>query len=154
MNTLCLDSKSIALLPLHGVSRRQVVLGTVVAAAVAPLAGCGGAALFAPFFTFNFDGTVDGQAVSISFQPDDASVNQSSGRFRATSNMTVNNLLPEFRFFGDFNGRNMTLTLIGALAPLATNYDGVFTDDNTVALTPTQPIALGRSAFVVRRRTA
>ena len=153
MNTLCLDSKSIALLPLHGVSRRQVVLGTVVAAAVAPLAGCGGAALFAPFLTFLFDGTVDGQAVIISFQPDAASVGQSSGRFARTSNMNVDTL-PEFKFFGTFDGRNMKLEVEGASAPLAARYDGVFTDDNTVALTPTQPIAPGRSAFVVRRRTA
>ena len=151
MNTLCFDSKSMAPLPLQGVSRRHVVLGTVVAAAVAPLAACGGAALFAPFFTFNFVGTVDGQTVSMSFQPDAASAGQSSGRFAATSNMNVSNLLLPVNFSGPFDGRNMTLNLVGALAPLATLYEGVFTDDNTVALTTTQT---DRRSFVVRRSTS
>lgn len=149
MKTRFLDSTLMAPQPAAGVSRRQVVLGAVVSAAVTPLAACGGAALFAPFFTFLFDGTVDGQTVSISFQPDAASVGQSSGRFAATSNMTVNNL-QEFKFSGNFNGRDMTLDLVAALAPLAARYDGVFTDDNTVSLTTNQP---GRSSFVARRRT-
>ena len=150
MNTTCLDSHPLTHPPTNGMSRRHVVFGAT-AAAVASLAACGGAALFAPFFTFNFVGTVDGQTVSISFQPDDASVNQSSGRFRATSNMNVSNLLLPVNFSGPFDGRNMTLTLIDALAPLATTYDGVFTDDNTVALTTTQT---DRRSFVVRRSTS
>ena len=112
--------------------------------------GCGGAALFAPFFTFNFVGTVDGQEVSISFQPDAASLNQSSGRFAATSNMNVTNL-PQVNFSGTFDGRNMTLNLVAALAPLATRYDGVFTDDDTVAFTTKD---VDRRPFVVRRRKA
>ena len=148
MNTICLDSHSLAHPPSDGMSRRHVVFGAT-AAAVASLAGCGGAALFAPFFTFNFVGTVDGQEVSISFQPDAASLNQSSGRFAATSNMNVTNL-PQVNFSGTFDGRNMTLNLVAALAPLATRYDGVFTDDDTVALTPQEA---GRRSFVVRRRT-
>ena len=149
MNTTCLDSHPLTHPPTDGMSRRHVVFGAT-AAAVASLAGCGGAASFAPFFTFNFVGTVDGQEVSISFQPDDASAGQSSGRFAATSNMNVTNLPRQVNFFGTFDGRTMTLTLIAALAPLATNYDGVFTDDNTVALTTTQA---DRRSFVVRRRT-
>lgn len=149
MNTTCPDSHPLTHPPTNGTSRRHVVFGAT-AAAVASLAACGGAALFAPFFTFNFVGTVDGQDVSISFQPDAASAGQSSGRFAATSNMNVTNL-PEIKFSGPFDGRNMTLTLIAALAPLATNYEGVFTDDNTVALTTTQA---DRSSFVVRRLTA
>jgi hypothetical protein len=148
MKTLFLDSTLMAPQPAAGVSRRQAVLGAVVAAAVAPLAGCGGAALFAPFFTFLFDGTVDGQAVSISFQPDAASAGQPRGRFAASSNMTVNNL-QEFKFSGTFDGRDMKLDLVAALAPLAARYDGVFTDDNTVSLTTSEP---GRSSFVARRR--
>lgn len=149
MNTTCLDSHPLTHPPTNGMSRRHVVFGAT-AAAVASLAACGGAALFAPFFVRNFEGTVDGQEVSISFQPDAASVNQSSGRFLATSNMNVRNL-PQVNFSGPFDGRNMTLNLVGALAPLATLYEGVFTDDNTVALTTTQT---DRRSFVVRRSTS
>ena len=148
MNITCLDSHPLTHPPTDGMSRRHVVFGAT-AAAVASLAGCGGAALFAPFFTFNFVGTVDGQEVSISFQPDAASVNQSSGRFAATSNMNVNNQ-PQVNFFGTFDGRTMTLDAGAALAPLARFYDGAFTDDDTVALTTQQA---DRRSFVVRRRT-
>ena len=109
-----------------------------------------GGALFAPLFTFNFVGTVDGREVSISFQPDAASVNQPSGRFAASSNMSVNNV-DEFKFSGTFDGRNMKLDLAAALAPLATRYDGVFTDDDTVAFTTND---VDRRGFVVRRRKA
>ena len=149
MSTTFLDSHGSTNPPFDGMSRRRVVLGAT-AAAVASLAGCGGAALFAPLFAFLFDGTVDGQAVRISFQPDAASAGQSSGRFAASSNMTVNNL-DEFKFSGTFDGRNMTLDVIGALAPLATRYDGVFTDDDTVAFTTKD---VDRRPFVVRRRKA
>ena len=135
--------------PVNGMSRRYLVFGAT-AAAVASLAGCGGAALFAPLFSFNFVGTVDGQEVRISFQPDAASVGQSSGRFAASSNVTVNNL-DEFKFSGTFDGRNMTLDVVAALAPLATRYDGVLTDDDTVAFTTTD---VDRRGFVVRRRKA
>ena len=130
-------------------SRRRIVMGGL-AATLAAVGGCGGAALFAPFFTFLFDGTVDGLPVTISFQPDAASVGQSSGRFAATSNMTVNNL-DEFKFSGTFEGRNMKLNVIAASAPLATGYDGVFTDDDTVAFTTTD---VDRRGFVARRRKA
>ena len=149
MNTTCLDSHPLTHPPTNGMSRRHVVFGAT-AAAVASLAACGGAALFAPFFTFNFDGTVDGQAVSISFQPDAASDRQSSGRFARTSNINVTNLPLPVIFSGRFDGRTMTLDLDDALAPLAPKYDGVFTDDNTVALTTT---GFDRRSFVVRRRT-
>ena len=64
--------------------------------------------------------------------------------------MNVNNL-GEFKFSGTFDGRNMTLDVIGALAPLATRYDGVFTDDDTVAFTTKD---VDRRPFVVRRRKA
>ena len=148
MNITCLDSHPMTHPPTDGMSRRHVVFGAT-AAAVASLAACGGAALFAPFFTFNFVGTVDGQEVSISFQPDAASVGQSSGRFAATSNMNVTNL-PQVNFSGTFDGRNMRLTLVAALAPLATRYDGAFTDDDTVAFTTND---VDRRGFVVRRRT-
>ena len=148
MNTTCLDSHPLTHPPADGMSRRHVVFGAT-AAAVASLAACGGAALFAPFFTFNFVGTVDGQEVSISFQPDAASVNQSSGRFDQLSNMNVTNL-PRVNFSGTFDGRTMTLDLVAASAPLARFYDGVFTDDDTVALTTQQA---DRRSFVVRRRT-
>lgn len=131
----------------HFVSRRQLVMGGL-GATLATLGGCGGAALFAPFFTFLFDGTVDGLPVAVSFQPDAASVGQSSGRFAASSNMTVNNL-DEFKFSGTFEERNMKLDVIAALAPLATRYNGAFTDDNTVAFTTNE---VDRRAFVVRRR--
>ena len=130
----------------HAVSRRRLLMGGLVAA-VASLAGCGGAALFAPFFTFLFEGVVDGLTVSISFNPEPASVDQPSGRFAPSSNITVNG--ETFTFAGTFDRRDMELAVVNAKAPLASTYTGLFTDDDTVVLTTKEA---GRSSITERRK--
>lgn len=130
----------------HALSRRRIVMGGLTAA-VASLAGCGGAALFAPFFTFLFVGVVDGLTISMSFNPEPASVDQPSGRFAPSSNITVNGVT--FTFAGTFDRRDMVLAVVNATAPLASAYTGLFTDDDTVVLTTTEA---GRSSITVRRQ--
>ena len=137
MNPVHFDSPQPAFDVSCGVSRRKVVLGSfavaVTAASTLPLSGCGGAALFAPFFTFTFGGVVDRQIVSVAFFPDAKSVNQPSGRFDS-SNISVSNV--PFNFSGTFDGRDMQLTVVGATVPLGNAYSGHFIEDDTIVLTP------------------
>ena len=130
---------------LRGISRRHVVLGGAAAALAVPLVGCGGAALFAPFFVFAFVGVVDRKIVSVSFSPPFS--DQSSGRFDLGSFINVRdpkngNFSVNSNFDGSFNGRDMQLALTTPLAPLAATYSGLFIEDETITLTPTDPARL------------
>ena len=127
---------------LRGISRRQVVLGSAAAALALPLVGCGGAALFAPFFVFTFVGVVDRKIVSVSFSPPNR--DQSTGVIDLQSFISVrdpknNNFFVSSNFDGSFNGRDLAITLVTPLAPLAPKYGGVFVEDGTIVLTPTVP---------------
>lgn len=139
MNPVHFDSRLPAFDVSFGVSRRKVVLGSfavaVAATSTLPLGGCGGAALFAPFFTFTFGGVVDRQIVSVAFFPDANSVNQPSGRFDS-SNIFVSGFPNPFKFSGTFDGRDMQFTVVGATAPLGNTYGGHFIEDDTIVLTP------------------
>ena len=135
MNPVHFDSRLPAFDVSCTFSRRQVVLGGVAATLVAPLGGCGGAALFAPFFTFTFGGVVDRQIVSVAFFPDANSVNQPSGRFDS-SNIFVSGFQNPFKFSGTFDGRDLQFAVVGATAPLGDTYRGHFIEDDTIVLTP------------------
>lgn len=135
MNITRVDSRPLASPSSDGISRRRVVLGAV-AAAVVPLAGCGGAALFAPFFTFQFGGVVEGKLIGVSFFPTPASVGQGRGVF-GTSNISVNGATSNFD--GSFDGREMQLIVANPAPPLAATYSGHFIEDDTIVLTPGDP---------------
>lgn len=141
MNSIRFDARPMLQLEaLRGISRRHVVLGGAAAALAVPLVGCGGAALFAPFFTFAFVGVVDRKIVSMNFSPQ--TTDQSSGRFDLGSSINVSDpksiVLSITSFFdGSFNGRDMLIALATPLAPLAPKYSGVFVEDGTLVLTPT-----------------
>ncbi len=134
----------------HALQRRQVVLAGLAMAAGLPLAGCGGGAavLFAPFFEFGFEGVIDRRLVTMSFSPQTR--DQTSGNFDANSIINVSGP-PNFvssTFSGSFNGRDMQLTLATPEAPLVVSYNGRFTFDDTILLTPRLG---GASAFTVCR---
>jgi hypothetical protein len=117
-----------------GVVRRHLVLGGLGAAIGLPLAGCGGGAeLFVPFFVFTFDGTLNGQVVSLFLNPDAASSCTENGRFESASG-SLNGV--RFDLAGTFSGRSLSLSFTNPPAGLATAYSGRFIDDATVALTP------------------
>lgn len=126
----------------------------LLAPLVAPLAGCGGAAVaFAPFFPFTFQGVVDRRVVAVTFSPDDASNGKTSGRFE-TVNCFINvrdaaGASAGSNFSGSFDGRALEITLVTPPAPLAAVYDGEFVEDDTVLLTPRG----GGAAITVRRNT-
>jgi hypothetical protein len=137
------------------ISRRRVVLGGLGAMLV-PLYGCGGgageAALFAPFFVFAFEGVVDRRLVDVSFAPDSTS-GTTSGRFdpaNSVINMSDANGGNFFSssFSGSFQERSMHIVLQTAQAPLVSEYDGVFTAQDTIVLTPSG--AAGASITVRR----
>ena len=143
---------------LSGFTRRKVVLSGASIATLAagfPLAGCGGGAVvaalapgglasFAPFFFFTHLGVVERKIVSVSFFPDQASTGTTSGNF-ATSNISVDN--NTYNFTGTFKERELDITVVQPLAPLANRYTGLFTDDETIVMTPVGP---GRLPFTLR----
>ena len=127
-----------------GVTRRHLVLGSAAAVLAVPLTGCGGAALFAPFFAFTFVGVVDRKIVSMSFSPPNR--DQSTGRIDLQSFITASDpkngaFFVSSNFDGSFNGRDLQIALAIPLAiplaPLAPRYSGVFVEDGTIVLTPT-----------------
>ena len=142
MNITRVDSRPLASPYCDGISRRHVVLGGAAAALAVPLAGCGGAALFAPFFVFSFVGVIDRKIVSVSFSPPNR--DQSTGVIDRQSSISVRdpkNIVPTVssNFDGSFNGRDLLIALVTPLAPLAPNYSGVFVEDGIIVLTPTVP---------------
>ncbi len=136
----------------QALSRRQFMLGNVVAAMAVPLAGCaGGAELFVPFFVFTFNGTTGGQSVSFFLDPEPASVCKENGRFQF-SRVTVSDGVTSTQYdvAGTFSGRDLSLTITNPPALLATAYDGHFIDDATITLTRSG----GGSPFNVTRTGA
>ena len=145
-----------ALTKLSGFTRRKVILSgasMVTLAAGIPLAGCGGGALvgalapgglasFAPFFLFGYSGVLDRKIVRVAFLPQ--TTDKSSGAF-LDSNIFVNGTL--FKFSGTFKDRELDITIVQPLAPLASRYTGLFTDDDTILMTP---VGAGRLAFTLR----
>lgn len=128
-------------------SRREVVLGGIAGATVVPLLGCGGGALvpsFAPFFVFTFSGVVERKIVTVNFQPSQGSSGKTSGTFD-TSNISVAG--QSFQFTGTFSERTLMITVTGPLPPLAAVYNGLFTEDETIVLTPVQA---GRPPITLR----
>lgn len=145
MNPVHFDSRSTACDVACTFSRRQVVLGGVAATLVAPLGGCGGAALFAPFFIFTYEGVVglnaaDRKIVTVNFFPQ--SKDQTSGLFEAGAKIKVlnNDRTPfvDSTFKGTFDGRDLKFNLDTAKTPLATNYLGRFNEDFKIDLTPVE----------------
>lgn len=134
-------------------SRRKLLLGGVAAAAVVPLYGCGGGALvgalspaFAPFFVFSYQGVVERKIVSLSFFPNPSSSGKTSGDFD-TSNINVDG--KQYQFTGSFNERTLDIRVVAPLSPLAAAYSGLFSEDETIVLTPA-PAQAGRQPFTVR----
>jgi hypothetical protein len=132
-------------------SRREVVLGGMAGAAVVPLWGCGGGAVvgalvpsFAPFFVFTYSGVVERKIVTVNFFPSKASSGKTSGTFD-TSNISVAG--QQFQFTGTFSERTLMITVAAPLPPLAAVYNGLFTEDETIVLTPVQA---GRLPITVR----
>ena len=143
MNSIRFDARPL-LQPkaLTGISRRHVVLGSAAAALAVPLVGCGGAALFAPFFVFTFVGVVDRKIVSVSFSPPNRDL--PTGVIDLQSFISVrdpknNAFFVSSNFDGSFNGRDLQIRLLIPLAPLAPQYNGEFVEDGTIVLTPTAP---------------
>ena len=127
---------------LTGISCRHVVLGSAAAALDVPLVGCGGAALFAPFFVFTFVGVVDRKIVSVTFSPPNRDL--PTGVIDLQSFISVrdpknNAFFVSSNFDGKFNGRDLLIALATPLAPLAPRYSGEFVEDGTIVLTPTAP---------------
>lgn len=133
-------------------SRRTLLLGAASVAVTRVLVGCGGGAeLFVPFFVFNFAGDIGTDNVSMTFGPDAASRCKAQGQFAGggasfinvfTANGTVSS-----GFTGMFNGRELNIVLDTPQDPLAAQYDGHFTDDPTLVLTP---VGGGATITVVR----
>lgn len=148
-----------ALIKLSGFTRRKVVLSGASIATLAagiPLAGCGGGALvpalapgglasFAPFFVFTYLGVVERKIISVNFLRDQASAGKNSGNFE-TSKIRVDNNQPN-DFSGSFKERELEITIVQPLAPLATRYTGLFTEDETILMTP---VGAGRLPFTLR----
>jgi hypothetical protein len=132
-------------------SRRDVVLSSMAGAVVMQLLGCGGGAVvgalvppFAPFFVFTFSGVVERKIVAVNFLTSQASSGKTSGSFD-TSNISVAG--QQFQFTGTFSERTLMITVAAPLPPLAAVYNGLFTEDETIVLTPVQP---GRVPITVR----
>jgi hypothetical protein len=99
---------------------------------------------FAPFFVFTFSGVVERNIVTINFLPNQASSGKTSGSFD-TSNISVAG--QQFQFTGTFSERTLMITVAAPLPPLAAVYNGLFTEDETIVLTPVQA---GRLPITVR----
>lgn len=134
-----------------GVTRRSVMLAGAATASAVSLCGCGGEAIvaavlpsFAPFFVFSFSGVVQRQIVSASFFPDLASNGKTSGTFNV-SNISVGG--KTFNFTGTFNERDLSISVTAASSPLASRYNGRFTEDETIVMTP---VEAGRDSFALR----
>ena len=117
--------------------RRRLVLGAAAVLALPPLAGCGGGAeLFIPFISFNFEGIGPGnQPIRFFFGTSDPSGCSASGTFSANSNVSFNGASAFVA--GSFNGRRMDITIAAPPPGLAAAYTGQFVDDATVTMTPT-----------------
>lgn len=138
----------------HKLSRRSMLLGSVAVGATSQCA-CGGGGgtedSFAPFFVNIFGAVIGSIAVKVNFFPDTASNGQPSGNFDPTQSIIkfgpssdLSNITFSANFKGSFNRRAMTLTLLpDAMNPrpqlLAAAYSGVFTNNDTIVLTPDPP---------------
>ena len=133
-------------------TRRELLLGALAASTGLPMAGCGGGAelaLFAPFFTFQFEGVSGRDIFAVNFQVQSTSDEGRSGVFDPDqSSMSANQGAARSNFSGSFNQRNLTMNLSAPTAPLAAGYTGVFVDNDTIDLTPRGG---GGGTFTVRR---
>ena len=102
------------------------------------LGSCGGAALFVPYFTFGFTGTISNvnnapTSVSMSLKPsDDCST---SGTLPGTAKLSLANGT-ESPITGNYQERSVTITLTNPPPGLAAIYDGQFQDRDTLTFTP------------------
>jgi hypothetical protein len=137
----------------HPDKQRRAALSLAVIACLPPmLAGCGGAIAVVPFITFAFEGVItvnaagDLQVVQVSLDNNATQQGKSSGTFDSptlSTRDTQGNQLQTFGPFapakpisGSFDGNGLSLSLPGALPPLATAYSGEFIAGDTILLTP------------------
>ena len=125
------------------------------AALVSTLVACGGAELLlVPLFEFGFTGTSGATQFSVFFLPDTPTT--SSGTFDSV-NMNVGPT--QIRYDGTWSNCSFKLTLkpgVVLVAPAATTYDGRFTTNDSIELTPTSgaglpTLALRRQGTSVRQ---
>lgn len=135
-----------------GCRRRSLIVGGMCAA-LAPLAGCGGgeAALFVPFFSFIWDGTLEDRPVTVFFLPEDPDSCSAQGRFAVTSNINTTDAdgaNVSSQFSGRYDQRELRIELATPADPLARVYIGRFTADDTVRFTEEG----GTQTFSVQRQ--
>ena len=127
--------------------RGALLAAALLAAPVLVLTNCGGAAVVAPFITFEFDGeTVDSagqpQVVKLALFSSDVDQGKGSGSFDSTSLIQTRDPVDGSQLqaraaSGAYSGGNFSLSAPGAAEPLAPSYSGQFTEADTITLTPT-----------------
>ncbi len=117
----------------------------------------GGPAPTPPYFPFDFEGVTQvgtsttNLFVRLAFVTRNVSADGMTGEFSDSSTLSVtdhsgeNPVTNSAQFVGTFSGNNMTLTVTpaaGSTYPFAAQYQGTFTDSNTVRLTATNAATL------------